>query len=117
MASMTACARCQAETAPAEMFFTTSGEQVCRRCNAAAQNAVADARARESLEQSTPEGMRATSFGTPVGTIVAGAVVMALGLFWLLAGYYLGGRIFFFPFLLLGSGFLALARGLKLRRQ
>jgi len=99
------------------MFSSPSGDPICRKCNALEQNVAVDARAQESLQQGAPEGPEPASFGTPIGTIVVGAIVMALGVFWLCAGYFLGGKIFVFPFLLFGSGLFALARGIQSRRR
>ncbi|MFT3766624.1 MAG: hypothetical protein QM820_14085 [Minicystis sp.] len=113
---MTACARCGTATAPAEMFFSRTGDQICRRCNAIEQNAAAESRARESLQQNTPEGFKASSGGSPGGTIAAGAALMVLGLGVFVAGIVFLDRIFLWPILIVGSGFVAFARGLKMRR-
>lgn len=116
IAFMTACARCRAETAPAELFFSRSGDQICRRCNSIEQNAAAESRARESLQANTPEGLKATSSGTPGGTLATGGALLAIGILWFGAGIVFLDRIFFFPVILVGSGVFAIARGLKMRR-
>ncbi|APR84618.1 Hypothetical protein A7982_09967 [Minicystis rosea] len=113
---MTACARCREETPPAAMFFSHAGDQICRRCHAIEQNAAAESRARESLQTSTPDGLKATSAGNPTKTITTGASLMALGLIWFVGGIVYLDHIYFFPLFLVGSGFYAFARGLKMRR-
>jgi hypothetical protein len=57
-----ACARCNAPNAD---LFTPAGDQVCRVCFSAEQNAQADARARASLDRDAPLGLKAADPAAP----------------------------------------------------
>jgi uncharacterized membrane protein len=49
--------------------------------------------------------------------MVVGAVLTALGLFWIGATYTLAGKVMIFPFAFLVAGLFALVRGIQLRRM
>jgi hypothetical protein len=55
--------------------------------------------------------------GTPGRVMVVGAVLTALGLFWIGATYTLAGKVMIFPFAFLVAGLFALVRGIQLRRM
>jgi hypothetical protein len=114
-----ACARCNAPNAE---FFTPEGDQVCRACFSAAQNAQAEARARASLERDAPPGFKVAGPGTPPPSprrlIAGGLAVMGFGVLFALGTVVLFGRVYpiWLALLLLG-GTQAVARGLvQLRR-
>jgi hypothetical protein len=111
---MASCVRCNAVVSPAELLFASNGDSVCKRCFFAEQTAVQNQRAADSLAAASP-GLVPAKDGTPGGTMLAGAGLMALALLWLLAGLFFVGRIYFFPFVLLAVGFAAFARGWALR--
>jgi hypothetical protein len=109
---MTACAQCNAEVAPAEMFFTPSGAQVCKRCHFAGQTSEMDARARAVAGAGATARFEQDS---PTKMMLRGAGVFGLGVAVIVVGLVGAGRFYVYPLLLLGVGFVMFARGLHLR--
>ncbi len=112
-----ACARCNAPNAD---LFTPTGDLVCRVCFSAEQNAQADARARASLEQDAPLGMKVAdptaAPPSPGRMIASGAAVMGAAVLFGLGTVVLFDRIYpLWVGLLFLAGFGNLARGLVLR--
>jgi hypothetical protein len=112
---MSICARCNAT--PAD-FFSSEGEARCRPCFAVDQQRGADARAQASLADTGVAGVRYSAEPqSSKGAIRAGVALMAVGAGMGLGFMWLTGKLFFWFILIVGAGFVSLARGLALRRR
>lgn len=112
---MSTCARCRAT--PAD-FFSSEGDTLCRVCFAADQQRGADSRAQASLQDTGIEGVRyAAEPQSAKQAIIAGGVLLAVGIG--LGGgiLWLTGTLYFWFILIAGAGFVSLARGFKLRAR
>jgi hypothetical protein len=109
-----ACTGCGAS--PAD-FFSPDGDSVCQRCFYAGEQTRMEAEARASLEASLPPGLKYDDKPTtPKGIIWAGLGIILLGLAMTAGLLLLTGDLYFWPLLIAGAGFAAVARGIALSR-
>jgi hypothetical protein len=116
---MASCSRCNAPNAD---LFSPTGDLLCRFCFNVAQNARADARARESLEREAPPGFVVAGTGAPPTSsralIVGGFAVMGCAVAFTLVIAVLFDRIYpVWTGMLLLGGAAAVLRGFAQRRR
>jgi hypothetical protein len=114
---MGACSGCASPLT--EVFYTSNGDAVCRRCYYAEQTRAQDARALESLAANAPPGFKVTGVrsegsetSTRTGFLLLGCCIASV----LFTGFLLG-RIYVASGLLGLLGLAAFARALALKRQ
>lgn len=112
---MSTCAKCSAT--PAD-YFSPQGDALCRVCFLGARQRQANDRAAASIADTGVAGVRySTEPETPKKALVAGAILVAVGVGLGVLFVFLTGKLYFWFVLIALAGLASIARGIMLARR